>query len=48
MKEGIKDAATAAGIETMYLRMKQGGFPHPPEIAEQYDVSKHVEMPELT
>jgi hypothetical protein len=48
VKEGIKDAATAAGIETMYLRMKQGGFPHPPEIAEQYDVSKHVEMPELT
>jgi len=40
VKQGFQDAATAAGIETMYLRMKQGGFPHPPEIAEQYDIMR--------
>lgn len=40
LKKGWDDTTTAAGIETMHLRLKQGGFPHPPEIAEQFDVMR--------
>lgn len=40
IKKGWEDGTTAAGIETMYLKMKQSGYPHPPEIAEQFDIMR--------
>jgi len=40
IKKGWEDGTNAAGVEATYLKMKQSGFPHPPEIAEQFDTMR--------
>jgi len=49
IKKGIEDTATSAALETEYLKGKQSGFPHPPEIQEQLEICRGLkdEIPTL-
>jgi len=49
IKKGIDDTATSAALETEYLKGKNSGYPHPPEILEQLEICRGLkdEIPTL-